>query len=120
MSPVGDGMVRMANMAVYVSSYTNGVAAIHTEILKADTLKDWYEIYPERFQNKTNGITQRRWLALCNPELSALITRLLGNESWIKNLDELKALEKYADDENILKEFMKFKNKKKSDLAKFI
>lgn len=120
MSPVGDGMVRMANMAVYVSSYTNGVAAIHTEILKADTLKDWYEIYPERFQNKTNGITQRRWLALCNPELSALITRLLGNESWIKNLDELKALEKYADDENILKEFMKIKNKKKSDLAKFI
>ena len=120
MSPVGDGMVRMANMAVYVSSYTNGVAAIHTEILKADTLKDWYEIYPERFQNKTNGITQRRWLALCNPELSALITRLLGNESWIKNLDELKALEKYADDENILKEFMDIKNKKKSDLAKFI
>ena len=120
MSPVGDGMVRMANMAVYVSSYTNGVAAIHTEILKADTLKDWYEIYPERFQNKTNGITQRRWLALCNPELSALITRFLGNESWIKNLDELKALEKYADDENILKEFMDIKNKKKSDLAKFI
>lgn len=120
MSPVWDGMVRMANMAVYVSSYTNGVAAIHTEILKADTLKDWYEIYPERFQNKTNGITQRRWLALCNPELSALITRLLGNESWIKNLDELKALEKYADDENILKEFMDIKNKKKSDLAKFI
>lgn len=120
MSPVGDGMVRMANMAVYVSSYTNGVAAIHTEILKADTLKDWYEIYPERFQNKTNGITQRRWLALCNPELSALITRLLGNDDWIKNLDELKALEKYADDENILKEFMDIKNKKKSDLAKFI
>lgn len=120
MSPVGDGMVRMANMAVYVSSYTNGVAAIHTEILKADTLKDWYEIYPERFQNKTNGITQRRWLALCNPELSALITRLLGNDDWIKNLDELKALEKYADDESILKEFMDIKNKKKSDLAKFI
>lgn len=120
MSPVGDGMVRMANMAVYVSSYTNGVAAIHTEILKADTLKDWYEIYPERFQNKTNGITQRRWLALCNPELSALITRLLGNESWIKNLDELKALEKYADDESILKEFIEIKNKKKSDLAEFI
>lgn len=120
MSPVGDGMVRMANMAVYVSSYTNGVAAIHTEILKADTLKDWYEIYPERFQNKTNGITQRRWLALCNPELSALITRLLGNDDWIKNLDELKALEKYADDESILKEFIEIKNKKKSDLAKFI
>ena len=120
MSPVGDGMVRMANMAVYVSSYTNGVAAIHTDILKADTLKDWYEIYPERFQNKTNGITQRRWIALCNPELSALITRLLGNENWIKNLDELKKLEKYADDENVLNEFIQIKKKKKTDLAAYI
>lgn len=83
-------MVKMAFMAIYVSSYINGVAAIHTEILKKDALKDWYELYPERFQNKTNGITQRRWLALCNPELSALITKLLGNADWVKNLDELK------------------------------
>ena len=120
MAPIGDGMVRMANMAVYASSYTNGVAAIHTEILKAETLKDWYEIYPERFQNKTNGITQRRWLALCNSELSDLITRLLGNDGWIKNLDELAKLKKYADDENILKEFIEIKNKKKRQLADFI
>ncbi|MGN0601922.1 MAG: glycogen/starch/alpha-glucan phosphorylase [Oscillospiraceae bacterium] len=120
MALVGDGMVRMANMAVYVSSYTNGVAAIHTEILKSDTLKEWYEIYPERFQNKTNGITQRRWLALCNPELSALITRLLGDDKWIKNLDELKALEKYGDNEDVLKEFIDIKKKKKSELAKYI
>lgn len=119
-APIGDGMVRMANMAVYVSSYTNGVAAIHTEILKAETLKDWYEIYPERFQNKTNGITQRRWLALCNSELSDLITRLLGNDNWIKNLDELSKLKKYADDQNILKEFIEIKNKKKRQLADFI
>lgn len=119
-APIGDGMVRMANMAVYSSSYTNGVAAIHTEILKAETLKDWYEIYPERFQNKTNGITQRRWLALCNSELSDLITRLLGNDNWIKNLDELSKLKEYADDENILKEFIEIKNKKKRQLADFI
>ncbi|MDE6150363.1 MAG: glycogen/starch/alpha-glucan phosphorylase, partial [Ruminococcus sp.] len=120
MAPIGDGMVRMANMAVYVSSYTNGVAAIHTEILKAETLKDWYEIYPERFQNKTNGITQRRWLALCNSELSSLITRLLGDDSWIKNLDELSKLKKYADDEAVLREFIEIKNKKKRQLADFI
>ncbi len=117
---VDDGMVKMANMAVYGSSHTNGVAQIHTEILKAQTLKEWYEIYPERFQNKTNGITQRRWLALCNEELSALITRLLGSEDWIRNLDELKKLEKYADDQQILREFMSIKSAKKSQLAGFI
>ena len=68
----------MADMAVYASSHTNGVAEIHTQILKDSVLADWYSIYPDRFQNKTNGITQRRWLALCNMELSALITELLG------------------------------------------
>ncbi|MDO4943677.1 MAG: glycogen/starch/alpha-glucan phosphorylase [Ruminococcus sp.] len=120
MSPIGGGQVKMAFMAIYVSSYVNGVAAIHTEILKNDALKEWYEIYPERFQNKTNGITQRRWLALCNPELSALITRLLGSADWVKDLGELKKLEKYADDENVLKEFMAVKEAKKCQLADFI
>ena len=75
------GTVHMAYMAIYCSRYINGVAQIHTEILKNDVLRDWYQIYPQKFQNKTNGITQRRWLALCNPELSDLLTRLLGNES---------------------------------------
>ena len=120
MAPVGDGKVKMAFMAIYVSSYINGVAEIHTEILKNNALKEWYEIYPERFQNKTNGITQRRWLALCDPELSALITRLLGNADWVKDLDELKKLEKYADDENVLNEFMAVKEAKKHQLAEFI
>lgn len=120
LSPVGDGMVKIAFMAIYVSSYINGVAAIHTEILKKDALKDWYELYPERFQNKTNGITQRRWLALCNPELSALITKLLGNADWVKNLDELKKLEKYADDEAVLNEFMAVKEAQKNRLAAFV
>lgn len=120
MQPVGDGMVRMAFMAIYVSSYVNGVAAIHTEILKNDALKEWYEIYPERFRNKTNGITQRRWLALCNPELSALITRLLGSADWVKDLGQLKKLEKYADDEAVLREFIAVKEAKKYQLAEFI
>ncbi|WP_294406712.1 glycogen/starch/alpha-glucan phosphorylase [uncultured Ruminococcus sp.] len=120
MSPVGGGQVKMAFMAIYVSSYINGVAAIHTEILKNDALKEWYEIYPDRFQNKTNGITQRRWLALCNPELSALLTRLLGNADWAKDLDQLKKLEKYADDEAVLKEFMAIKEAKKCQLADFV
>lgn len=120
LAPVGGGMVRMANLAVYMSSYTNGVAQIHTEILKADTLKEWYELYPERFQNKTNGITQRRWLALCNEELSALITELLGDDGWIKDLDRLAELKKYADDEEILKRFIEIKKLKKQQLSAFI
>ena len=118
--PVSNGMVNMAYMAIYVSSFVNGVAQIHTEILKTNALKPWYDLYPERFQNKTNGITQRRWLALCNKELSALITRLLGDESWITDLDKLKALAKYADDEAVLREFINIKKTKKQQLADFI
>lgn len=120
LAPLGGGNVRMANIAIYVGSHTNGVAQIHTEILKNHALKDWYKLFPERFLNETNGITQRRWLALCNKELSKLITRLLGNENWITNLDELKNLEKYADDENILKEFIAIKQTKKQQLAEYI
>ncbi|MCR5815783.1 MAG: glycogen/starch/alpha-glucan family phosphorylase [Ruminococcus sp.] len=120
LAPVEGGQLKMANLAVYASSYTNGVAQIHTEILKADTLKGWYELYPERFQNKTNGITQRRWLALCNEELSALITRLLGNDTWVKNLDELKKLAKYADDDAVIGDFIKIKQLKKQQLADYI
>ncbi|MBR4555502.1 MAG: glycogen/starch/alpha-glucan phosphorylase [Ruminococcus sp.] len=120
LSPAADGQVRMANLACYASSYVNGVARIHTEILKSDTLREWYELYPERFQNKTNGITQRRWLALCNEELSALITRLLGSDAWVKDLDKLAELRKYADDESVLREFIAVKKQKKQQLACFI
>ncbi|MBR1764521.1 MAG: glycogen/starch/alpha-glucan phosphorylase [Ruminococcus sp.] len=120
LAPMAGGQVRMANLACYASSYVNGVAQIHTEILKADTLKEWYELYPDRFQNKTNGITQRRWLALCNEELSALITRLLGSDSWVRDLDELKKLAPYADDEAVLREFIDIKRQKKQQLADFI
>ena len=94
MAIIYDGQVKMAHLAIAAGHSVNGVARLHTEILKKQELKDFYEMMPEKFNNKTNGITQRRWLALCNPELSALITKLLGNADWVKDLDELKKLEK--------------------------
>lgn len=117
---VRNGLVNMADMAVYCSSYVNGVAEIHTEILKDTVLADWYKLYPERFQNKTNGITQRRWLALCNKELSDLITKLLGSDKWITNLDELKKLSGYAEDEEVINRFINIKKNNKKALADYI
>lgn len=112
--------IHMAYLAVYVSKYINGVAEIHTEILKDRVLNDWYNIYPERFRNKTNGITQRRWLALCNRELSALITELLGDDAWKTDLMRLKELEKYADDKSVLDRFMQIKQDKRIQLKEYI
>lgn len=115
---VDNNTVHMARLATYVSTYVNGVAQIHTEILKADVLKDWYDVYPERFQNKTNGITQRRWLGLCNPELSDFITERVGN-GWLKDLSKLSKLNKSMDDDTV-KAFNKIKAKKKKELAAYI
>ncbi|UUV18595.1 glycogen/starch/alpha-glucan phosphorylase [Fusobacteria bacterium ZRK30] len=112
-------LIHMAWLAIYGSYAVNGVAALHTEILKNAELKDWYELYPERFQNKTNGVTQRRWLLKSNPELSALITELIG-DNWAIDLSELKKLETYVTDEKILNRFLDIKNTKKEQLAKFI
>lgn len=112
------GRVHMARLAIYASSYTNGVAWIHTEILKNDVLADWYSIYPERFQNKTNGITQRRWLGLSNPELSAFITDRIG-DGWLRDLSKLSQLNDMLDDKAV-KEFNKIKAKKKQQLSKYI
>ncbi len=117
---IQDKRVHMAYMATFCSKYVNGVARIHTDILKTDVLKDWYELYPEKFQNKTNGITQRRWLLLCNRELSALVTELLGNNEWVTDLDKLKELKKYADDENVLNRFIAIKETKKKQLVEYI
>jgi len=114
------GNICMASLAIYGSGTVNGVAKIHTEILKADVLKDWYTLYPGMFQNKTNGITQRRWLALCNPELSAQLTRLLGGDGWIRDLSLLKNLEKYGDDEAVLDDFAAVKYQKKQQLSAYI
>ncbi|MBO5162837.1 MAG: glycogen/starch/alpha-glucan phosphorylase [Ruminococcus sp.] len=113
-------LIHMADMACYCSSHINGVAEIHTQILKDTVLADWYSIYPDRFRNETNGITQRRWLGLCNMELSALITELLGDDGWLVDLDRLKELAKYADDEAVLRRFMDIKQTKKNQLAAFI
>ena len=110
----------MADMACYASSHINGVAEIHTQILKDTVLSDWFSLYPERFRNETNGITQRRWIALCNMELSALITKLLGSDDWINDLDKLKELAKYAEDESVLRCFIDIKQEKKRQLAEFI
>ena len=114
------GTVHMAYLACYCSKYINGVAQIHTEILKDSVLKCWYDRAPEKFQNKTNGITQRRWLGLCNPELSELITELSGNSNWLTNLDELKKLEPYAGDKAVLDRFIAIKQNNKKVLADYI
>ena len=116
---VSGGMIHMARMAVYASHSTNGVAKIHTEILKADTLKEWYALYPERFNNKTNGITQRRWLALCNQGLSKFITDRIG-DGWITNLDELKKLEAWQEDKASLQELVDIKRHNKEELCRYI
>lgn len=120
MQIIQDKKVHMAYLAVFCSKYVNGVAKIHTEILKNDVLKEWYELYPEKFQNKTNGITQRRWLLLCNKELSSLITELLGSKEWITDLNRLKELEKYADDDRVIDRFIAVKEAKKKQLAEYI
>lgn len=120
MQPVSGGQVHMAKLAIYSSQFVNGVAKIHTEILKNTALNDWYELFPERFQNKTNGITPRRWLALCNPKLSALITELLGSENWITDLSQLSKLRQYADDQAVLKRFAQIKHTNKCELADYI
>ncbi|ABK61348.1 glycogen/starch/alpha-glucan phosphorylase [Clostridium novyi] len=112
--------IRMAFLAIHGTHATNGVAKLHTDILKHQELKDWYELYPERFLNKTNGITPRRWLKLCNIQLSNLITELLGNENWIVNLDDLKELEKYIDDDVVLNKILDIKKEKKKELARYI
>ncbi|GAB4815011.1 hypothetical protein N2152v2_002057 [Parachlorella kessleri] len=96
--PTGEKFVRMAVLAVIASKNVNGVAAIHTEILKHDVFANFYQIFPEKFQNKTNGVTPRRWLAFCNPPLRDLITDSLGTQAWISDLDRLKALREKADD----------------------
>ncbi len=119
MAIIADGQVRMAYLAIVGSHSVNGVAALHTEILKNQELKDFYEIYPDKFNNKTNGITQRRWLAYSNPRLAGLITENIGDK-WITNLDELKRLVPLADDKAFQEEFMKIKRENKVNLSNHI
>ena len=116
---INGNMIHMAWLAIYGSHKINGVAALHTEILKNKELKDWYELYPERFLNKTNGITQRRWLLQSNSQLANLITELIG-DTWITDLSELKKLEAYLEDEEVLKRILDIKHEKKVELAAFL
>ena len=117
---VSNNKIKMAHMAICTSFSTNGVAQLHTDILKNQELNDWYKLYPERFNNKTNGITPRRWLALANPKLKDLITELLGDTSWLTNLDRLKELEKYADDTEVIEKFLAIKQENKTYLAEYL
>ncbi|MGL5646779.1 MAG: 4-alpha-glucanotransferase [Clostridium sp.] len=117
---VCDRKVHMARMATFIGKYVNGVAEIHTEILKKDTLSEWYKLYNEKFQNKTNGVTQRRWLASCNKELTELLTRLSKGDSFIKNLEELRSLNGLEDNEEVLNEYIAIKSEKKRQLIDYI
>ncbi len=120
LSIVHNNQVHMANMAVYVSYSVNGVAEIHSNIIKNDTFGGYNDIWPERFNNKTNGVTPRRWLRTCNPELSKLLTELSGSENWVKDLEELKKIDKYATDPRVQKRLQDIKYKNKVSLAELI
>jgi len=112
----GERYVRMANLCVVGTSSVNGVAELHTEILKKTLFKDFYELWPEKFHNVTNGITPRRWLLKANPSLSQLISESIG-DSWITHLDDLKKLEKFSNDANFLAAMAKIKRSNKGQLA---
>ena len=119
MSIIADGQIKMAYLAIVGSHSVNGVAKLHTEILKNQELKNFYEFYPEKFNNKTNGITQRRRLLHANEKLASLITETIG-DGWITNLDELSKLEKYVDDKEFIDKFMNIKEENKKSLAEYI
>jgi starch phosphorylase len=113
----GERFVRMANLACVGSHAINGVAALHTELLKRDVLDDFYALWPEKFSNKTNGVTPRRWMALGNPRLTGLITETLGSEAWLTDLGLLSGLEKYAADAAFGGQWAAIKAANKADLA---
>ena len=115
---VRDNTAYMANLSVYVGSYVNGVAEIHSQILKDDLFRDWYAVYPERFQNKTNGVTPRRWMGLCNPELTQLIKYRVGGD-FLKDLDRLSKLKPMIDDD-MIRQFNAVKRQKKEQLCEII
>ncbi len=119
MSIIKDGQIHMCNLAIYTSFSVNGVAALHTEILKAITFKDFYNYMPQKFNNKTNGVTHRRWLVNANPKLTQLINSCIGDK-WITNMDLIKGFEKFKDDDKVLKSLDNIKKANKIALAKYI
>ena len=119
MAILADGQIKMAYLSVVGSKSVNGVAALHTKLLKERLLKDFAELYPDRFNNKTNGITPRRWLLGCNPELSDLITSVIG-DGWITDLGKLRGLEEVADDTSFHQKFYEIKKNCKENLSKIV
>lgn len=117
---IKDGMIHMTNLGIHAVFSVNGVAKLHTDICKNDTFKDLYSLYPEKFNNKTNGVTHRRWLLASNPELAKLISELLGSDDWVNNPEDLQKLMVYIDDDKVLKQINKIKKANKTKLAKFI
>ncbi len=115
---VRDNTAHMANLSIYVGSYVNGVAEIHSQILKDDCFKQWYEVYPERFQNKTNGITPRRWMGLCNPELTQMTKYRIGGD-FLNDLDRLAKLKPMIDDD-MVRQFNTIKRTKKEQLCEVV
>jgi len=119
----GEGMgkcVRMAHLALIASHTVNGVAAIHSDLIKTTIFKDFYAVMPEKFQNKTNGVTQRRWLAFCNPALSALITETLGTDAWVRELELLRGLRAHAEDPALQQRWRDIKLANKQKLAEMV
>ena len=115
---VKDNTAHMANLSVYVGTYVNGVAEIHSQILKDDCFKEWYRAFPKRFQNKTNGVTPRRWMGLCNPELTQMIKYRVGGD-FLKDLDRLSRLKPMIDDD-MVRQFNAIKRQKKEQLCRII
>ncbi|KAJ7569351.1 hypothetical protein O6H91_01G074400 [Diphasiastrum complanatum] len=113
-------VVRMANLCVIAGHKVNGVAAIHSEIVKDEVFNDFYKMWPEKFQNKTNGVTPRRWLRFANPELSKVITKWLGSEDWVLDTEQLSGLRKFAEDEELQRDWVQAKRASKVKLAAFI
>ncbi len=115
---IDEDIVHMANLSIYVGSYVNGVAEIHSQILKDDCFKEWYQVFPQRFQNKTNGITPRRWIGLCNPELTKMIREKVGGD-FVKDLELIGGLKEHINEETV-KQFNAIKRIKKEQLCNVI
>ncbi len=119
MSIIRDGQIHMTNLAIYACFSVNGVAPLHTKILETITFRDFYNYMPKKFNNKTNGVTHRRWLVNSNPKLAKLISDKIG-DSWITNFSDIKKFEKYKDDEKVLKELAKIKKENKKVFADYV
>ncbi|CAI9780687.1 unnamed protein product [Fraxinus pennsylvanica] len=119
-APILPKMVRMANLCVVGGHAVNGVAEIHSEIVKKEVFNDFFQLWPEKFQNKTNGVTPRRWIHFCNPDLSTIISKWIGTEDWVLNTEKLAELQKFADNEDLQIEWRAAKRSNKIKVASFL